>query len=182
MWQYISVIRFFLLLTDIPLCGCIKIAVHWSVDGHLCPLWGHEHSNTSCTWTLLGNNVQWKLSLVCELRTLVFVLRDNQVALLGIYPEKRITENDTCTSVFIAALFTIPRTWKQPRCPPADEWIKKLWCMCVCVCVYIHTLEYYSVIKRNAFESILMKWMNILATWCKELTHLKRPYAEKDWR
>ena len=52
---------------------------------------------------------------------------------------------------FIAALFIIARTWKQPRCPSADEWIRKLW--------YIYTMEYYSVIKKNTFESVLMRWM-----------------------
>ena len=51
--------------------------------------------------------------------------------------------------LFIAALFTIARTWKQPRCPSTDEWIKKMW--------YIHTMEYYSATKRNAFESVLMR-------------------------
>ena len=51
--------------------------------------------------------------------------------------------------MFIVALFTIARTWKQPRCPSVEEWIKKLW--------YIHSMEYYSVIKRNVFESVLMK-------------------------
>ena len=55
--------------------------------------------------------------------------------------------------MFIAALFTIAGTWKQPRCPLTDEWIKKLW--------YIYTMEYYSAIKRNAFESVLMTWMNL---------------------
>ena len=55
--------------------------------------------------------------------------------------------------MFIAALFTIARTWKQPRCPLTDEWIKNWW--------YIYTLEYYSVIKRNAFASVLMRWMNL---------------------
>ena len=55
--------------------------------------------------------------------------------------------------MFIAALFTVARTWKKPRCPSTDEWIKKLW--------YIYTMEYYSAIKRNAFESVLMKWMNL---------------------
>ena len=55
--------------------------------------------------------------------------------------------------MFIAALFTIAGTWKQPRCPSTDEWIRKLW--------YIHTKEYYSAIKRNAFESVLMRWMNL---------------------
>ena len=55
--------------------------------------------------------------------------------------------------MFTAALFTRARTWKQPRCPSTDEWIKKLW--------YIYTMEYYSAIKRNAFESVLMSWMNL---------------------
>ena len=54
--------------------------------------------------------------------------------------------------MFIAALFTIARTWKQPRCPSTEEWIKK-WC--------IYTMEYYSGIKRSAFESVLMRWMNL---------------------
>ena len=53
--------------------------------------------------------------------------------------------------MFTATLFTIARTWKQPRGPLADEWIRKLW--------YIYKMEYYSAIKKNAFESILMKWM-----------------------
>ena len=60
---------------------------------------------------------------------------------------------DTCTPMFITALFIIARTWKQPRCPPADEWIRKLW--------YIYTMEYYSAIKKNSFESVLMKWMKL---------------------
>ena len=66
--------------------------------------------------------------------------------------ETRI-ERDTCTPMFITALFTIARTWKQPRCPLADEWRTKLW--------YIYTMEYYSAIKRNAFESVLMRWMKL---------------------
>ena len=57
-------------------------------------------------------------------------------------------ERDTFIPLFIAALFTIARKWKQPRCPLTDEWIKKLW--------YIYTMEYYSAIKRNTFESVLM--------------------------
>ena len=70
------------------------------------------------------------------------------IPLLAIHPEETISERDMCTSMFTTALFTIARTWKQPRCPLADEWIRKLW--------YIHTMEYYSAIK-NAFESVLMR-------------------------
>ena len=72
---------------------------------------------------------------------------------LGKYPEETRTAKDTCTPMFIAVLFTIAKTWKQPRCPSADEWIKKLW--------YRYTMEYYPALKRKAFESVLMRWMNL---------------------
>ena len=71
----------------------------------------------------------------------------------GTYHEETKTEKDTCIPLFIAALFTKARTWKQPRCPSTDEWIKKLWNICA--------MEYYSAIKRNAFESVLIRWMNL---------------------
>ena len=60
---------------------------------------------------------------------------------------------NTCTPMFIAALCTVARTWKQPRCPLADEWIRKLW--------YIYTMEYYSAFKKNVFESVLMRRMKL---------------------
>ena len=71
---------------------------------------------------------------------------DTAIPLLGIYPEETKTEKHTCIQLFIAALFTIARTWKQPRCPLTDEWVKKLW--------YIYTMEYYSAIKRNALTQL----------------------------
>ena len=66
---------------------------------------------------------------------------DPTIPLLGIYPEKTLIRKDTCTPIFVAALFTIVKTWKQPKCPSTEEWIKKMW--------YIHTMEYYSAIKKN---------------------------------
>ena len=75
------------------------------------------------------------------------------IPLLGIHTEETRIERDTHTPVFITALFTIMRTWKQPRCPSADKWARKLW--------YIYTVEYYPVIKKNAFESVLMRWMKL---------------------
>ena len=66
---------------------------------------------------------------------------DPAIQLLGIHTEETRIERDTCTPMFIAALFVIARTWKQPRCPSADEWIRKLW--------YIYTMEYYSAIKKE---------------------------------
>ena len=78
---------------------------------------------------------------------------DPAIPLLDIYLEENKFERDTYIPLFIAALFTIARTWKQPRCPLTDEWIKKLW--------YIYTTGYYSAINRNIFESVLMRWMNL---------------------
>ena len=70
---------------------------------------------------------------------------DPAIPLLGIYPEETKIEKDTCTPMFIIALFTISRTWNQPKCPPTDEWTKKLW--------YTYTMEHCSAIRRNTFES-----------------------------
>ena len=77
---------------------------------------------------------------------------DLAIPLLGIHTEETRIERDTCMSMFIPAPFTIARIWKTPRCPLADEWIRKWW--------YIYTMEYYSAIK-NAFESVLMRWMKL---------------------
>ena len=75
------------------------------------------------------------------------------ISLLGMYPEKTIVQKESCTKMFIAALFTIARTWKQPKCPSTDEWIKKTW--------HIYTMEYYSAIKRNEIELLVVRWMDL---------------------
>ena len=84
---------------------------------------------------------------------------DPAIPLLVIYPEETKILKDTCIPLFIAALFTVARTWKQPICSSTDEWIKNSW--------YIYTVEYYSAIKRNAFESVLMRQMKTSA-YCTE--------------
>ena len=89
------------------------------------------------------------------------------IPLLGIHTEETRTERDTYTPVFIAALFTIARTWKQPRHPLANKWIRKLW--------YIYTMEYDSSIKRNAFESVLMRWMKLEPIIQNALSERKTP-------
>ena len=75
---------------------------------------------------------------------------DPAISLLGSHTEETKIKRDMCTPIFIAALFIIARTWKQPRCPSADKWIRKLWHM-----------KYYSAIKKNTFESVLMRWMKL---------------------
>ena len=92
----------------------------------------------------------WKCKLVQPLWRTVWrflkklkieLIYDPGILLLDIYPEKTITQKDTCTSVFIAALYTIARIWKKPKCLSTEEWIKKIW--------YIYTMEYYSAINRT---------------------------------
>ena len=78
---------------------------------------------------------------------------DLAIPLLGIHTKETKIERDTCTPMFIAALFMIARAWKQPRCPLADEWIRKLW--------YVYTMDYYSAIKKNTFESVLTRWIKL---------------------
>ena len=90
---------------------------------------------------------------------------DTVISLLGIHTEETRIERDTCTPMFISALFTVVRTQKQLRRPLSDEWIRKLW--------YIYTMQYYSAIKKNTFESVLMGWMKraYYTEWSKSEKH-----------
>ena len=117
--------------------------------------WEHVYTRDGFMLIYGKTNCWWECKLVQPLwRTVWRFLKNLQtelpydpaIPLLGIYTEETRIERVTCTPVFITA-------WKQPRCPSADEWIRKLW--------YIYTMEYYSAIKKNAFESVLMKWMKL---------------------
>ena len=90
---------------------------------------------------------------------------DPAIPLLGIYPEKTIIQKDTCTIMFIATLFTIARTWKQPKCPLTDEWIK-MW--------YIYTMEYYSAIKRKETRSFVEMWMDLESVMQSEVSQKEK--------
>ena len=80
-------------------------------------------------------------------------------------PEETKIEKDTCSPLFTAALFTVARTWKLPKCASTDEWIK-FW--------YVYTMEYYSAIKRNTFEPVLMRWINLESITQSEVSQKKK--------
>ena len=121
----------------------------WTVAYRLLCPWNSPSKNTGVELVQPLWRTVWRLLKKLEIE-LPF---EPAIPLLGIHTEETRTERDTCTPVFITALFIIARKWKQPRCPSADEWIRKLW--------YIYIMEYYSAIKKNAFESVLMRWMKL---------------------
>jgi hypothetical protein len=110
-------------------------------------MWGKRNPNTlqpfwKKIWRLLKNpNIDLSY--------------DPAIPLLGIYPKECDTgySKSTCTAMFIAVLFTIAKLWKQPRCPTADKWIKKMW--------YLYTMEFYSAMKKNEILSLASKWMEL---------------------
>ena len=85
---------------------------------------------------------------------------------MDIYPEKATILQDTFTPVFTVALFTIARTWKQPRWPSTNEWIKKMW--------YIYTMKYYTAIQKNEFESVLVRRINLEPVIQSDVSHKEK--------
>jgi hypothetical protein len=97
----------------------------------------------------------------------IIILEDPAIPLLGIDPEEIPTGNkNTCSTMFIAALFIIGRSWKELRCPSTEEWIQKMW--------YIYTMEYYSAIKNNGFMKFLDKWMYLEDIILSEVTQSQK--------
>jgi hypothetical protein len=97
----------------------------------------------------------------------IVLLEDTTTTLLGIYPEDVPTgKMDTCSTMFIAALFIIARSWKEPRCPSTEEWIQKMW--------YMYTMGYYSAIKKNEFMKFLGNWMNLESIILSEVTQSQK--------
>jgi hypothetical protein len=128
---------------------------------------GERGTLLHCWWDCKLVQPLWK-SVWRFLRKLDIVLsEDPAIPLLGIYPEDVPTgKKDMCSTIFIAALFIIARSWKEPRCPSTEEWICKMW--------YIYTMEYYSAIKMNEFMKFLGKWMDLEGIILSEVTQLQK--------
>ena len=114
---------------------------------------GEKGTLLHCRWECKFIQPLWRTVWRLLKKLKIELPYDPAIPLLGIYPEKTIIQKDTCSPVFTAALFTIARSWKQPKCPTTDEWIKKMW--------YIYTMEYYSSIKRNKTGSFVEMWMDL---------------------
>ena len=97
----------------------------------------------------------------------IVLLEDLAIPFLFIYPEGVPTGNkDTCSTMFVAALFIVARSWKEPRCPLTEEWIQKIW--------YIYIIEYYTAIKSNEFMKFLGKSMELENIILSEVTHSQK--------
>jgi hypothetical protein len=124
---------------------------------------GERGTVLHCCWDCKLLQPLW-ISVWWFLRKLDIVIQEDPAILfLGIYPEDVPNGNrNTCSTMFIAALFIIARSWKEPRCPSAEEWIQKMW--------YIYTMEYYAAIKNNDFIKFLGKWMYLEDIILSEVT------------
>ena len=114
---------------------------------------GEKGTFLHCWWECKLIEPLWRIVWIFLKKLDIELPYDPAIPLLGIYTKETRIERETYIPMLITALFTIARTWKQPRCPLAHKWIRKLW--------YIYTMEYYSAVKKNAFESVLIKWMKL---------------------
>ena len=114
---------------------------------------GEKGTLLHCWWECKLIQPLWRTAWRFLKKLKIELPYDPAIPLLGTYPEKTTIRKDTCIPIFIAALFTIARSWKQPKCPSTDKWIEKMW--------YIYTMEYYSAIKRNEIESFVEMWMDL---------------------
>ena len=119
-----------------------------------------------CWWECKLIQPLWKTVWRSLKKLEIEVPYDLAIPLLGIYPEKTIIQKETCTTMFISALFTIARTWNQPKCPSTDEWVKKMW--------HIYTMEYYSATKRIEIEFFVVMWLDLESVIQTEVSQIEK--------
>ena len=127
---------------------------------------GEKGTLLHCWWECKLLQPLWKTVRRFLKKLEIELLFDSAIPLLGIYLEKTINRKDICTPMFIAALFTIARTWKHPKCPSTEEWIKKMWC--------IYTMEYYSVIKNNEIMPFAATQMDLEIVILSEVSQTEK--------
>ena len=127
---------------------------------------GEKGATLHCWWECKLVQPLWRTVWRFLTKLKIELPYDTAIPLLGLYPEKTIIQKESCTTMFIAALFTIARTWKQLKHPSTDEWIKKLW--------HIYTMKYYSAIKRNKIELFVVRWMEMEAVIQSEVSQKEK--------
>ena len=127
---------------------------------------GEKGTLLHCWWECKPVQPLWRIVWRFLKKLKVELPYDPAIPLLGIDPEKTIIQKDTWTPMFTAALFTIARSWKQPRCPSTEKWIKKMW--------YIYTMEYYSAIKKNEIMPFTATWMDLEIIILSEVSQMEK--------